>query len=87
MVYVVTDNIQKANALNSQFKSVFTEEQHGPLPDKRPFSHPIMSSIDITTSRIDTPLSNLNTHTAVGQDGINSRVLKKCTVQLLQFSK
>ena len=47
------------------------------LPDKRPFPHPIMSSIDITTSRIDTPLSNLNTHTTVGQDGTNSRVLKE----------
>ena len=75
--HTVTDNLQKANVLNSQFKSVFTEEQDGPLPDKRPFPHQIMSSIDITTSRIDTPLSNLNTPTTVGQDGINSRVLKE----------
>ena len=74
---IVTDNLQKANALNSQFKSVFTEEQHGPLPDKGPSPHPVMPDIDITTSGIDALLSSLNIHKATGPDGISARVLKE----------
>ena len=61
--------------------------QHGPLPDKGPSPHPLMSDIDITTSGIHALLSNLNAHKAAGLDGISARVLKKCTVQLLQFSR
>ena len=49
---LVTDDTQKAEALNAQFKSVFTTEQDGPLPDKGPSPHPTMLEISITISGI-----------------------------------
>ena len=65
---MVIDNLQKLiNTLNLQLKSVFTEEQHGPLPDKGPCPHPVMSDVDVPTSSIDALLSNLNAHKATGQ--------------------
>ena len=74
---IVTDDLQKANALNLQFKSVFTEERHGPFPNKGPSPHPVMLDIDITTSGIDALLSNLKIHKATGPDRISARVLKE----------
>ena len=74
---IVTDNFQKANALNLQFKSVFTKKQHGPLPDKGPSAHPVTSDIDITTSGIDTLLLNLNANKAAGPHGTSARVFKE----------
>ena len=49
---LVTDDTQKAEALNTQFKSIFTIEQDGPLPDKVTSPHPTMPEISITTSGI-----------------------------------
>lgn len=42
---LVTDNIEKAEALNAQFKSVFTVEPNDPPPDKGPSTYPIMPNI------------------------------------------
>ena len=74
---IVTDDLQKASVLNLQFKSVFTEEQHEPFPNKGPSFHPVMLDIDITTSGIDALLSNLKIHKATDPDGISARVLKE----------
>ena len=74
---IVTDDLQKANALNLQFKSVFTEERHGPFPNKGPSPHPVMPDINVTTSGIDAFLSNLKIHKATGPDRISARVLKE----------
>ena len=65
---LVTDDTQKAEALNAQFKSVFTIEHDGPLPDKGPSPHPTMPEISITTSGISKLLQNLNIHKAMGPD-------------------
>ena len=71
---ITTDNLQKAEALNEQFKSVFTEKQKGPLLDKGPSPHPVMHDITITTSGINALLSNLNIHKATGPGRISARV-------------
>ena len=74
---LVTDDTQKAEALNTQFKSVFTIEQDGPLPDKGPSPHPTMPEISITTSGISKLLQNLNIHKAMGPDQINAKILRE----------
>jgi len=74
---LVTDNHQKAEALNKQFQSVFTKEHDGPIPDKGPSPHPTMPDINITAPGILKLLQNLDVHKASGPDLISSRVLKK----------
>ena len=74
---LVTDDTQKAEALNTQFKSVFTIEQDGPLPDKGPSPHPTMPEISIKTSGISKLLQNLNIHKAMGPDQINAKILRE----------
>ena len=81
---IVTDNLQKANALNSQLKSVFTEELHGTLPHKGPSPHPVMLDIDITTS---STVIKPQYPQQPAQMELVQESYKKCTVQLLQFSK
>ena len=74
---LVTDDTQKAEALNTQFKSVFTIEQDGPLPDKGPSPHPTMPEISITTFGISKLLQNLNIHKAMSPDQINVKILRE----------
>jgi len=74
---LVTDNIKKAEALNAQFKSVFTIEPNQPLPDKGLSPYPIMSDIIRTVTRIVNLLQNLDVHKATGPDEISARVLKE----------
>ena len=74
---LVTDNIEKAEALNVQFKSVFTTEPNQPLPDKGASPCPIMSNISITVTGIVNLLRNLDIHKATGPDEISARVFKE----------
>ena len=53
MAGLATDDTQKAEALNAQFKSVFTadttkQDRPRPLPDKGPSPHPTMPKISIS---------------------------------------
>jgi len=56
--HLVTDNQQKAEALNKQFQSVFTKEHDRSILDKGPSPYPTMPDINITTPGILKLLQN-----------------------------
>ena len=84
---MLTNSSSKADLLNEQFKSVFS--QHGPMKLKHiakaalnqqmpgQHCHSCMASADITVERVKKLLSNLNPYKAVGPDSIHPRVLKE----------
>ena len=73
---LVTDSLDKAELLNHQFKSVFTNEPISDLPDKGPSPYPNMPDINITLQGIENLLNGLNIHKASGPDAISARMLK-----------
>ena len=74
---LITDTEEKANILNNQFQSVFTNETNTDIPDKGTSHHSEMPEIHIHNNGILKLLSNINPHKASGPDNINGRVLKK----------
>jgi hypothetical protein len=84
---LITETEEKANILNQQFQSVFTNETDLNIPDKGPSPHPQIPSINISETGINKLLANLNPHKAFGPDNINSRVLKELKDQLAPIFK
>ena len=77
----ITNDCDKANALNNQFTSVFTSERY-PIPV---IDHPLYSSmppLDIGTNGIIKQLKNLNQNKATGPDELPARVLKETAEQI-----
>ena len=74
---LITDPIGKANTLNSQFQSVFTQES--PLTDdhKTPQMYPDISDICFTTPGVLKLLNGLDPSKACGPDMIPPKVLKE----------
>ena len=72
----------KAEILNRQFKSVFTQEDKSNIP-KLPGPHytPI-ANLDITTTGVDRLLAKLDPNKASGPDNISCRILKELAVEL-----
>ncbi|MES9904902.1 MAG: reverse transcriptase family protein [Sedimenticola sp.] len=77
-----SDTKTKANILNSQFKSVFTSEPDGALPNKGPSPFPSMEDIFVDTNGIEKLLGKLNPHKASGPDNISARVLNECRKEI-----
>ncbi|XP_069118880.1 uncharacterized protein [Argopecten irradians] len=75
--HLLMDTTDKANILNQQFQSAFTQEQNTTIPDKGPSPHPIMPDIHITQQGIHKLLNNINPHKATGPDNIHGRILKE----------
>ena len=73
----VTDSFSKAELLNKQFKSVFTNKPAGDLPNKGPSPYPSMPDIIITLQGIKNLLNGLKTHKASGPDTISAMILKE----------
>ena len=73
---LVTDNIKKAELLNKQFKSVFTQEDTDHLPQITKRKFPGMPEINVNVNGVQKLLSELNIHKATGPDDIPSRILK-----------
>lgn len=69
----------KAEALNRQFCSVFTNENDSNLPDLGSSDIPDINDIEISTEGVLKLLNDLKTHKAAGPDGIPARVLKACS--------
>ena len=77
----LTNDRDKADALNSQFTSVFTSERyHIPVID--PLLYFSMPLLDIGTNGIIKQLENLNQNKATGPDELPARVLKKTAEQI-----
>ena len=79
---IYSDPQTKANILNHQFQSVFTEENTNSMPEKGPSPYPTMPKINIRSRGVDKLLKNLNPHKATGPDGISSRLLKELHEEL-----
>ena len=72
----ITDQA-KAEALNRQFVSVFTQDDGKELPDKGPSPFREMDHIHFTQPGIEKLLLSINPTKAAGPDEITSRVLKE----------
>ena len=72
-----TDPEQKANLLNTQFKSVFVQkDQEGQVPSLDGAQFDSINSLTITTKGVEKLLSNLVTHKESGLDQIPNTLLK-----------
>ncbi|XP_071153721.1 uncharacterized protein [Mytilus edulis] len=67
---------QKAEALNTQFTSVYTETEYESIPYKTPPVDKIINII-VTTKGVEKILKNINASKAMSPDGIHPRVLKE----------
>ena len=72
-----SDTKEKANILNRQFESVFSNDT-APASDLLPpvSDHPTMAEINITTGGVLKMLKQLQVHKAAGPDEISPRLLK-----------
>ena len=70
-----SDNTNKANILNAQFRSVFTQE-NDMLPNLPPSTVPSIPNFTISIEGVSKLLSDLNPHKATGPDGVPARILK-----------
>jgi len=61
----------KANILNDQFVSVFTDEDTTNMPDKGPSDIPSMDDIIVNWKGIHKLIMNLNVHKSAGPDNIS----------------
>ena len=71
---------EKAEALNTQFTSVFTETDYKSVPIKMPANK--MTDIKVDKNGVINILKGLNTTKAMGPDAIHPRILKKLAVEL-----
>ena len=73
----VRDARGKAEVLNSQFLSVFTEEGDSPIPNLGTSSTPDAPNIQVGRNGVMKLLRGLKPHKATGPDEISSRLLKE----------
>ena len=66
----------KANALNTQFQSVFTTENL-PLPNKGPSPYPSIPGLDFHTDGVRKQLLSLKPNKACGPDELPARILRE----------
>ena len=77
----ITNDRDKANALNNQFTSVFTSESC-PIPVMYPSLYSSMPPLDTGTNGIIKRLKNLNQNKATGPDELPARVLEETAEQI-----
>ena len=71
-----TTDTEKAELLNNFFKSVFTTENPGPLPDFDKYTYTSeLKNFEITDEEIRKLLSELNINKAPGPDNLSPRIL------------
>ena len=77
-----TTDLDKAEALNAHFKSVFTQEQDSDIPDKGTFVYPSISNLTIGTEGVAKQLALLNPAKACGPDELPPRLLKTVAFEI-----
>ena len=78
----ITDDTDKANALNDQFKSVFTIDDTSVTPEVPGPPFPDMDCIEVNVEGVTQLLSNLDAQKAGGPDNIPTRFLKEFSSEL-----
>ena len=78
----IKDDTDKANALNDQFKSVFTIEDTSVTPEVPGPPFPDMDCIEVNVEGVTQLLSNLDAQKAGGPDNIPTRFLKEFSSEL-----
>ena len=73
---LVSDNVLKAEALNHQFKSVFTQENLVNMPSMPHSIYPDMPHYHITANGVEKLLTDLDPNKATGPDVVLTRILK-----------
>ena len=76
---VASSNHAKAEMLNKQFCSVYTQEDTDKMPDKGPSPYPDMAPITVIRNGIEKLLAKLDPSKASGPDNISARLLKTCS--------
>ena len=71
-----SDSVKKADILNHQFTSVFTEEDLSSVPELNSTDHPSVQSIVVNRKGVLKLLRGTNPHKATGPDEIPGRLLK-----------
>ena len=71
-----SDSVKKANILNHQFTSVFTEEELSSVLRLKPTDHPSVQSIVVNRKGVLKLLRGTNLHKATGPDDIPGCLLK-----------
>jgi hypothetical protein len=79
---VHSDPKAKANILNRQFASVFTDDRATQLPDLGHTDHPALPNIKVNCMGVIKLLKNLKPHKATGPDGIPARLLKEIAEEI-----
>ena len=74
--FLKSDSTSKAEILNTQFKSVFTEEDLSNLPHKGESPYPNMNNIEVSEKGVLKLLQNLRQNKATGPDSIPAYILK-----------
>lgn len=83
---VVADDLSKAEIFNAYFHSVFVSDQADLNLVTQNFTHlSEMEDVMITETGVMTLLSNLNSHSAHGPDGISNHILKLCAIEIAPF--
>ena len=72
----------KADILNKQFSSVFTQEPQDTTPDLGESPYPTMPDISIHTGGVTNLLRNIKPHKTAGPDNISARILKETADQI-----
>ncbi|KAL8589391.1 hypothetical protein ACOMHN_021543 [Nucella lapillus] len=80
--YLKSDNCSKAEILNNQFKSVFTEEDLSHMPDKGDSPYQAMDDLTVTDKDVQTLLRNLQPNKATGPDSIPAFILKSAADEI-----
>ena len=77
-----SESRDKANILNSQFESVFSNETPSALPKPPGKQLPHIADIDVTIPGVHKLLSQINVRKAVGPDAIPNLLLKTLCVEI-----
>ena len=79
---IYCDPIQKANILNRQFISVFTDDTEISIPDLGPSQYLNMEDITVSCKGVVKPLKNLKPHKAAGPDDIPLMLLREAADEI-----
>ena len=73
---LISDSKQKAEVLNEQFCSVYSNDTGAPVPDLGPSPHDDIPQIKVWRKGVELLLQGINPNKAAGPDEIYTRVLK-----------